>query len=57
MYFMEKIMIIGDDESISNELKELLQNSGYEAVILIIHYLWIWLKIYTMKEKILHLMI
>lgn len=34
MYFMEKIMIIGDDESISNELKELLQNSGYEAVIL-----------------------
>lgn len=34
MYFMKKIMIIEDDESISNELKELLQNSGYEAVIL-----------------------
>lgn len=27
-------MIIEDDESISNELKELLQNSGYEAIIL-----------------------
>ncbi len=31
---MAKIMIIEDDESISNELKELLQNSGYEAIIL-----------------------
>ncbi len=31
---MAKIMIIEDDESISNELKELLQNSGYEAVTL-----------------------
>lgn len=31
---MVKIMIIEDDESISNELKELLQNSGYEAIIL-----------------------
>lgn len=34
MYLMAKIMIIEDDESISNELKELLQNSGYEAIIL-----------------------
>ncbi len=31
---MAKIMIIEDDESISNELKELLQNNGYEAIIL-----------------------
>lgn len=31
---MVKIMIIEDDDSISNELKELLQNSGYEAIIL-----------------------
>lgn len=31
---MMKIMIIEDDQSISNELKELLQNSGYEAIIL-----------------------
>ncbi len=31
---MAKIMIIEDDKSISNELKELLENSGYEAVIL-----------------------
>ena len=31
---MAKIMIIEDDESISNEIKELLQNSGYEATIL-----------------------
>ena len=37
MYFMEKIMIIDDDESISNELKELLQNSRYEAVKFIIY--------------------
>ncbi len=27
-------MIIEDDDSISNELKELLQNNGYEAIIL-----------------------
>ena len=27
-------MIVEDDESISSELKELLQNSGYEAVVL-----------------------
>ncbi len=32
--FMEKIMIIEDDESISNELKELLQNNGYEVILL-----------------------
>ncbi len=32
--FMTKIMIVEDDQSISIELKELLQNSGYEAVIL-----------------------
>lgn len=31
---MHKIMIVEDDESISSELKELLQNSGYEAVVL-----------------------
>ena len=31
---MAKIMIVEDDESISNELKELLQNNGYEAIIL-----------------------
>lgn len=31
---MSQIMIIEDDESISSELKELLQNSGYEATIL-----------------------
>lgn len=31
---MAKIMIVEDDETISNELKELLLNSGYEAVIL-----------------------
>lgn len=31
---MAKIMIIEDDEAISNELKELLENSGYEAIIL-----------------------
>ncbi len=31
---MTKIMIVEDDESISKELKELLQNNGYEAVIL-----------------------
>lgn len=31
---MAKIMIIEDDESIRNELKELLQNSGYEVVLL-----------------------
>ena len=31
---MNKIMIVEDDESISRELKELLQNSGYEAVVL-----------------------
>ena len=29
-----KIMIVEDDESISSELKELLQNSGYEVVVL-----------------------
>ncbi len=34
VYFMKKIMIIEDDEAIRNELKELLQNSGYEAIIL-----------------------
>ncbi len=34
MYSMAKIMIVEDDELISNELKELLQNSGYEVVIL-----------------------
>ncbi len=31
---MARIMIIEDDESISKELKELLQNSGYEGIIL-----------------------
>ena len=31
---MNKIMIVEDDESISSELKELLQNSGYEAAVL-----------------------
>ena len=31
---MNKIMIVEDDESISSELKELLQNSVYEAVVL-----------------------
>ena len=31
---MHKLMIVEDDESISSELKELLQNSGYEAVVL-----------------------
>lgn len=31
---MNKIMIVEDDESICSELKELLQNSGYEAVVL-----------------------
>ncbi len=31
---MAKIMIIEDDDLICNELKELLQNSGYEAIIL-----------------------
>lgn len=31
---MKKIMIIEDDEAIRNELKELLQNSGYEAIVL-----------------------
>ncbi len=31
---MARIMIVEDDETISNELKELLQNSGYEAIIL-----------------------
>ena len=31
---MNKIMIVEDDESISSELKELLQNSGYEVIVL-----------------------
>ncbi len=31
---MSKIMIVEDDDLICNELKELLQNSGYEAIIL-----------------------
>ena len=31
---MNKIMIVEDDESISSELKELLQKSGYEVVVL-----------------------
>ena len=31
---MKKIMIVEDDEVIGNELKELLENSGYEAIIL-----------------------
>jgi len=31
---MKKIMIIEDDDAIRNELKELLQNSGYEAIVL-----------------------
>lgn len=31
---MHKIMIVEDDESISSELKELLQNSGYEVIVL-----------------------
>ena len=31
---MNKIMIVEDDESIRSELTELLQNSGYEAVVL-----------------------
>jgi len=31
---MAKIMIIEDDKSISNELKELLDNNGYEGIIL-----------------------
>ena len=31
---MEKILIIEDDMTISHELKELLDGSGYEAVIL-----------------------
>lgn len=31
---MKRIMIIEDDEAIRNELKELLQNSGYEAIVL-----------------------
>ncbi len=31
---MNKIMIVEDDESISSELKELLQNSGYEVFVL-----------------------
>lgn len=31
---MHKIMIVEDDVSISSELKELLQNSGYEVVVL-----------------------
>ncbi len=31
---MAKIMIIEDDDLICNELKELLQNSGYEAIVL-----------------------
>ena len=31
---MKKILIVEDDYSISRELKELLDNSGYEAVIL-----------------------
>ena len=36
---MNKIMIVEDDESISSELKELLQNSGYEAVVLLLQFL------------------
>ena len=31
---MKKILIAEDDNSISGELKELLDNSGYDAVIL-----------------------
>jgi len=34
VYFMAKIMIVEDDQSISIELQELLKNSGYEAIIL-----------------------
>ena len=30
---MSKIMIVDDDEAISSELKELLQNNGYEVII------------------------
>ncbi len=32
--FMQKILIIEDDELISNELKNLLNNNNYEGVIL-----------------------
>ena len=31
---MKKILIIEDDESVRGELKELLSNAGYEALIL-----------------------
>lgn len=31
---MKKILIIEDDTSISNELKDLLDNAGYSGVIL-----------------------
>ena len=30
---MSKIMIVDDDEAISSELKELLQNNGYEVIL------------------------
>ena len=31
---MKKILIIEDDTSISSELKDLLDNAGYEGIIL-----------------------
>ena len=31
---MQKILIIEDDKTISNELKEMLNNSNYEGIIL-----------------------
>ena len=31
---MKKILIVEDDASISSELKELLDNSGYNGVVL-----------------------
>ncbi len=31
---MNRILIVEDDKDISRELKELLENSGYEAVVL-----------------------
>ena len=32
---MNRILIVEDDKDISRELKELLENSGYEAVVLL----------------------
>ena len=43
---MQKILIIEDDQSIAKELKELLDTSGYESIILE--------EVSNVLEKILH---